>query len=100
MIVLGIGLKAQPTKSEVLARNVAVKMRDSLKLSSQDEQRIYQLNMQIVQEKAKLWQEYRSSPSLRSHLQVAENKRDSLYGTVLSREKYFEYRQKKKYLFP
>lgn len=89
------GLNAQSEVADSLARKMALRIKDSLGLSPQEESMVYQANLQIAKEKEKLWNEFRASPNLRIYLQKAENRRDSLYKRILSRELFLNYLNKK-----
>lgn len=97
-LIMGTSINAQSATSEALAKKIALKVRDTLGLSSGDADRIYGANMQIAREKETLWSDFRSSPDLRAYLQKAENKRDSLYKIILSADRYVKYLRKKSVL--
>lgn len=89
---------AQQTHGEAYAEKVAVRMKDSLQLSVQQKDQLYQINLQLHQSKMAKRQQYASMDSLHVHIQRVENMRDSLYRAVLSEEKYQLYLQKKQTL--
>ncbi len=68
---------AQATPAEQVAERIALKMKDSLALSTQQNKSIYSLNMQLHNQKMAIRQEHTNSPSLRLLLQQVENTRDS-----------------------
>lgn len=86
------------TPAEQIAEKIARKMKDSLQLTDVQKTQIYQLNIQISDQKTLMRNQYTGSDSLRVKTQMVENTRDSLYHTVLSDEKYWLYIQKKRNL--
>ncbi len=96
LALIGATVKAQSNTPEAIATRIAQRMKDSLSLSEPQRTQLYTINMQIHQEKAIAWQEYRSdSTVLRQQLQLQENSRDSLYKGILNEQQYELYRQKK-----
>lgn len=86
------------TPGSQLANKIAQKMKDTLSLTEQQHQVIYNLNMQIFNAKQTVRQSHAGSDSLGYFIQRIENKRDSLYKTVLTAEKFLQYREKKRNL--
>ena len=84
--------------AEQVAEKIARKMKDSLGLTEQQKELIYGINVTIHNLKAAVWQRYNQRDSVRVHLQMIENRRDSLYRRVLTEEKFGLYRLKKRYL--
>lgn len=80
---------------ERLAHKIANRMKDSLDLTPQQRNAIFQINRDIHSEKQAAMQQYGSSAETGRALQRIENKRDSLYRTVLTEEKYLLYSSKK-----
>jgi len=100
-IVLGaitIALKAQNSQAENLAQKIAQKMKDSLSLSDVQKSQIYAINMQLHHQKMEIRSQYTEHDVLRHYLQMVENKRDSLYRSVLPEAKYSVYKEKKRNL--
>jgi hypothetical protein len=98
LIFLGLCVTAQ-TPYEQLASKISQKMKDSLLLTEVQRQSIYQINLELHNQKSSVWQQYNGSDSLlRLNLQLIENKRDSLYMPVLTEEQQVLYKQKKKSL--
>ena len=101
-LILTIGsatANAQQSSSEALASRIAQKMKDSLFLTEAQRQSIYQVNLQLHNQKAAIWQQYNGSDSLISvNLQLLENTRDSLYRPIFSEEQYVRYKEKKRSL--
>lgn len=89
--------KAQP-KADSLAQKIAKKMKDSLDLTGNQRNQIYDMNMNLHYQKAAVRQQYTNPDSLRRYIQRVENKRDSLYRTILPENKYQLYKQKKRNL--
>jgi len=82
----------------VLAQKMAKKMKDSLELSAQQRQQLYQVNMNLNDQKQAIRQQNPSPDSLQVKIQKVERTRDSLYLPILGTEKYQLYLQKKKNL--
>ncbi|HKO82678.1 MAG TPA: hypothetical protein VJU78_19865 [Chitinophagaceae bacterium] len=89
-------VKAQKTAvAAAVADKIARKMADTLNLTNQQKQQVYDINLRLHDRKMAMRQLHSNNPSLEMYLQRIENTRDSLYQTVLSEEKYLRYRQKK-----
>jgi len=93
-----VAVSGQTNTAEEIANKIAWKMKDSLQLTDSQRTQIYQINMQISQQKANMRSLYTSIDSLRMKIQLVENTRDGLYHAVLSDEKFFLYQQKKRNL--
>lgn len=90
---------AQLTYAQEYSIKVAERMKDSLSLSGDQKVQIYNINIQISNQKAGVWRQYAGTDSLITvNLQRIENTRDSLYLPVLGEEKYSLYLNKKKRL--
>jgi hypothetical protein len=96
-LFFGASVHAQ-TQAEVVANKIAQKMKDSLNLADSVRIKIYQINMQLDQQKLVVRNHYAGSDSLRIKVQQVENSRDALYQAVLPGEKFVLYRQKKRNL--
>lgn len=81
--------------AENLSKKIADKMRDSLALTEQQRNSIFDINMQIHNEKRQKRKQYANDPLLGNQLQKVENTRDSLYRAVLPEDKYILYKKKK-----
>lgn len=98
ILITGFSLcsRAQLTYAQQYALKVAERMKDTLLLSSNQKAEIYNINIQISNQKANVWRQYTGVDSLIAiHLQQIENKRDSLYLPVIGEEKYSLYLNKK-----
>ncbi len=91
-------LKAQSTPGEQLAGKIAQKLKDSLSLTTSEQEGVYAVNVQLHNRKMALRQQNLSADALRIQFQRVENTRDSLYQRVLSVDQFQQYRQKKKNL--
>lgn len=89
---------AQSDPATTVASKIAVRMKDSLSLTEQQKEQVYQLNLQLHQSKANVRQQYAGTDSLRLRVQWVENTRDSLYRQVLNTGQYELYLQKKRNL--
>lgn len=90
---------AQTSPAETLSQKMATRMKDSLSLTETQKGQLYDINMQLQNEKAAARQQYSSNTdAVRLQLQRIENTRDSLYRPVLSEQQYILYRQKKRNL--
>ena len=87
---------AQNEAGKILAAQMAKKMKDSLNLTNQQENAILQINLQLNTQKYLVRQQYAVPDSIRRYLQKAENRRDSLYKSVLPIQSYNLYLSKKK----
>jgi hypothetical protein len=96
-LTIGVTINAQ-TPGEQIANRIANKMKDTLQLSDSQRVQIYQINLQLNQQKANLRTQYTNIDSLRIKIQLVENNRDALYHDILSEEKYYLYLQKKRNL--
>jgi len=82
----------------VLAQRIAKKMKDTLSLTGQQRQQIYQVNMSLHDQKQTIRQQNPPQDSLQVRIQRVEQTRDSLYMPILGNEKYQLYLQKKRNL--
>jgi hypothetical protein len=89
---------AQVSPGEQIAIKVAQKMKDTLGLGDEQKQRIYDINMQLLQKSIAVWKQHTVQDSIRYHLQRIEMTRDSLYKPILTADQLQLYRQKKPYL--
>ena len=89
---------AQANSGEVFANKIANKMKDSLFLTDEKRGQIFAINMDLYNQKQAKRTLYPSGDSLRYHLQIVENKRDSLYQSVLTQQEFLLYKQKKRNL--
>lgn len=91
--------QAQNTSPEAvqLSHKIAKKMKDSLELSAQQRQKVYEVNMSLHEQKQAVRQQS-PADSLQPRIQRIERTRDSLYRPVLGEEKYQLYLQKKRRL--
>jgi hypothetical protein len=89
-----INVKAQ-SNSEIIANKIALKMKDTLQLTDNQKQQIYQINIQLAKQKLALRSQYNQVDSLRMKTQTIENSRDYQYAEVLSSDQFNIYRQKK-----
>ena len=89
----------QPTPAHALAMKWAKRMQDTLSLTNRERQKVFQINMNIYQDKTRVRQQYAGNMTvLTSETQKIENTRDSLYKEVLPINKYGLYIQKKRTL--
>ncbi len=73
-------------------------MKDSLSLSDVQKTQVFNINMQLQAQKMDARNQYPIRDTLVKKMQLIENKRDSLYGTVLTGAQFILYRPKKKNL--
>lgn len=78
-----------------LAQKIARKMQDSLLLTVEQKDQLYNINLLLHNQKMAARQQYNKTDSLQKALQGIENARDSLYHAVLPDDKYLLYMQKK-----
>lgn len=79
----------------VLAQKIAKKMKDTLDLSAQQRQQLYDVNMNLHNQKQDAWLGNPSMDSLTARIQRIEKTRDSLYRPIIGEAKYQAYLQKK-----
>lgn len=81
--------------AENLAKKIADKMKDTLALTEQQRNSIFEINMQIHNRKMEKRKQYANDPLMGNQLQRVENTRDSLYRNVLPEDKFILYKKKK-----
>jgi len=81
--------------AENLAKKIADRMKDTLALTEQQRNSIFEINMQIHNQKMEKRKQYANDPLMGNQLQRVENTRDSLYRAVLPEDKFILYRKKK-----
>jgi hypothetical protein len=81
-----------------LSHKIAKKMKDTLDLSAQQRQDIYQVNMNLHNQKQAIRQQNPPPDSLSARIQRVEKTRDSLYLPIIGQAKYQLYLQKKRNL--
>jgi protein subunit release factor B len=82
-----------------LAHNIANKMKDTLSLIENQKQNIYNINMQLHDQKQAMRAAHSSNPTvMATKIQEVEKTRDSLYSTILSSSQYIMYKVKKRNL--
>lgn len=84
--------------SQALAAYIAQKMKDSLSLTNSQYDAIYQVNLNLANQKMSLWHQNGARDSLVRRLQQIENQRDTLYYPVLNPAQYQVYKAKKRLL--
>lgn len=94
---IGVSIQAQ-TQAEIVASKIAQKMKDTLDLPDSMRVRIYQVNLQLDQQKTAMRNQYAGTDSLRIKVQQVENLRDALYQAVLPADRFILYKQKKRNL--
>lgn len=94
-IILSVSICKGQSPAETLSNKIANKMRDTLSLADSQRIQIYNINMQLHNQKMDIRQQYFGSDSLSSKIQSVENTRDSLYHMILADDKFILYRQKK-----
>lgn len=81
-----------------VAQKIAQKMKDSLSLTTSQQQQLYAINIQLHEQKMTARQQGGNPNVIGVNIQRIENSRDSLYKPVLTDQQFVLYRQKKKYL--
>lgn len=94
-VMTGLAAHSQTNNGEALSAHISNKMRDTLNLSPQQRQDVFNLNQQLHQQKQQVRLQYPGGDSLAWRLQQVERTRDSLYRPVLGEEKYLLYKQRK-----
>jgi len=85
-------------QSNLVAQKIAKKIKDTLGLTPQQRNQVFQINMDLNNQKQQVRQETTIQDSLIIRIQRIENKRDTLYFPILGTEKYQLYLQKKRNL--
>jgi hypothetical protein len=98
LIVLVKAGMAQNSVAIDLANRIATRMKDTLSLTVPQRNLVYDINILLHNRKTAIRQLYTNTDSVSFYLQRAENKRDSLYHTIMSDSKYQLYLQKKRNL--
>jgi len=98
ILLSGFYAGAQSMPAEEVAARIAKKMKDSLALSSNQQEQAYEANLQLHSRKMQARQQYAGTDSIGIHIQHIENSRDSAYRVFLTPEQYQAYRQKKRNL--
>lgn len=79
-----------------LAQKIAIRMKDSLALTAQQQADIYSANLRLHEQKQQARQQHTNNPAqLQAALQVIEKGRDSLYATILQSKEFVLYKQRK-----
>lgn len=76
-------------------RIIAQRMKDSLALSGEQQDKIYAINVQMDNAKLAYYKQHGQTSALRANMQKIESSRDSLYKPVLTEQQFLLYRQKK-----
>lgn len=97
IIITQIQLSAQKP-AEQIANKIAQKMKDSLSLTNSQKNGIFIINIQLNNQKNAIRHKTSDDASLTGKIQRIENKRDSLYSTVLTQTQMILYKQKKRNL--
>lgn len=84
--------------AEHVADKIARKMKDTLNLTGQQRNQIYDVNMSLHNQKQAARQTYTDHNLQTMAIQGIERKRDSLYLPILGQDKYQLYLQKKRFL--
>jgi hypothetical protein len=92
--------KAQTNSAQanLVAQKIAKKIKDTLGLTAQQRNQLFQVNMDLNNQKQQVRQQTTIQDSLVARFQRIENKRDTLYFPILGAEKYQLYLQKKRNL--
>jgi hypothetical protein len=94
-------LQAQSTNANAVqvAQKIAKKMKDSLNLTGNQKNSIYDVNMNLHNQKQAARLQYASTPAvLTTKMQTIEKTRDSLYTPILTAPQFILYKQKKRNL--
>ena len=97
-LACGYANSQDSTLAQKLAQHIALKMKDTLELSPTQQNQLYWINMNLHETKLQIRESYSDMDSLRVHIQLVENTRDSLYQGVLEEQKFLLYRQRKQQL--
>ncbi len=95
MLLMTQNINAQSAKATELAQKISQQMTDSLKITEQEKNGIYAVNIKLHNEKMVWRLRFAETDSLAKYFQIVENTRDSLYKSVLPQAKYAEYIKRK-----
>ena len=101
LFALAITAPAQTAANpaEQLAEKIARKMKDSLGLTTTQQTQLYNVNIQLHQQKQQVRNQYAGTPAVMTEkIQDVEKTRDGLYQPILTTEQYNTYKQKKRNL--
>lgn len=87
----------QSDSATALASRMAARLTDSLALTTEQRDALYNVNVLLAEQKAVARQQS-VADSIRIRVQRIENTRDALYQSILTTEQYGLYRLKKKHL--
>jgi hypothetical protein len=90
--------KTQPIPAVRVANKIADKMKDSLGLSQEQRQQVFAINIRLFNYKAEARKRYQNRDSVEIAMQHIENRRDSLYRSLLTEHQLNLYKQKKRVL--
>lgn len=85
----------EPSFDSTAARIIAGKMKDSLFLTEDQAEQLFQVNRNHRAKQREIWSGYKNTPSLQFHMQEELQKKDSLYNVILGEEKYRLYLEKR-----
>jgi hypothetical protein len=97
IIIIQNDLSAQ-RPAEQIANKIAQKMKDSLSLTNSQKNGIFIINMKLNNQKNTARHQSSDNATVTGKIQKIENKRDSLYSTVLTQTQMILYKQKKRNL--
>ena len=83
------GTLGAQTPGEEVANKIAWKMKDSLQLTDSQRIVIYNINMQIAEQKSNMRSLYTGTDSLRLKIQLVEYTRDGLYHESCQKKNIF-----------
>ncbi len=83
------------SEAQNLAHKISQRMADSLGLTSNQKDLLYNVNMQLHDQKMLVRAKHNAVDSVGFYLQVVEDTRDSLYRPIITEEKYLLYKEKK-----
>ena len=100
LLILGLfssaGYAQAPVNyANLYAKKVAQRMKDSLSITDQQKNQVYELNMNLFAQKKIIWQTYTSRDSVQVHIQALEDTRDGLYRAILTDSQYALFLQKR-----
>lgn len=78
-----------------IATNIGNRLSDSLGLDTRQRANIIQISYFLERKKAAAWRYTKDQGLIQRHLQEIENNRDKLYDSIMSRDQYAAYLQRK-----
>lgn len=98
-LFFAVNCSAQATSlSAHYSDKITFRMKDSLELSKNQMKELLRINQKLEDKKSAVWKKYTDDNEIRQGLQVIENRRDSLYQAIFTKQQFILYKEKKIHL--